>query len=286
MKSPQFALHAEIEEKHWWFLGRRRIVRELIQRAVPASKQETVVDIGCGTGGNIAAFAQDYRCVGMDGSAEAIGWARRRFHGIEFICGSPTLNLGPAAKRATVILLMDVLEHVPDDFLFFSKTLAAVRPGAHLLITVPADPDLWSPHDVSFGHYRRYDMRRLQRIWEGLPVTTRLVSYYNARLYPIVRVIRALNRSKRTASGAAETDFSMPVPPVNALLEKLFAGEARILVDLLEKRRPTGFRRGVSLIALLRREPGTVQPRKRPADIGPDLHDPGQATGGANGEVF
>ena len=83
-----------------------------------------------------------------------------------------------------MFLLMDVLEHVPDDFAFLSELLAASSPGAHFLITVPANPSFWSAHDESNGHYRRYEPDRLGRLWSGLPVTTRLLTYFNARLYP------------------------------------------------------------------------------------------------------
>ena len=66
----------------------------------------------------------------------------------------------------------------------FSELLAAARPGTYFLLTVPADQGLWSEHDKSFGHYRRYDLHRFEQIWQGLPVTPLLASYYNTRLYP------------------------------------------------------------------------------------------------------
>ena len=88
MKSAQFRLHAALEERHWWFLGRRRIVSELVRRIVPPSKEALIVDIGCGTGGNLDAFAKDYSCLGIDPSDEAIHSARRRFPESQFICGA------------------------------------------------------------------------------------------------------------------------------------------------------------------------------------------------------
>ncbi|MBI3616116.1 MAG: class I SAM-dependent methyltransferase [Candidatus Omnitrophica bacterium] len=258
MKTSLFTLHAEMDEKHWWFLGRRKIVEKLIRRAVPASKTETILDIGCGTGGTLAPLAADYRCMGIDNSPEAIRLAQEQFPGIPFLCGSFSPEM-EGVRQASVFLLMDVLEHVEDDFLLFSKVLSAAKPGAHLLLTVPADARLWSAHDVNFGHYRRYDLDRFTRLWKGYPVSPLLVSYYNAYLYPVVRWVRLF--SGPFGHGGDGTDLHLPPGPVNALLEKLFASEARLLVDLLEKKRLRGFSRGVSLIALLRREPGRVEPR-------------------------
>jgi SAM-dependent methyltransferase len=269
----QFALHARIEEQHWWFLGRRTILRRLLEQAVPPSCQALVADVGCGTGGN-ATLADGYRYVGIDPSAEAIDWARQRFPGREFLCGWAPEALEPRMAEVDVLLLSDVLEHVPDDFEIFSKLVAGLRRGAHVLLTVPADPALWSPHDVSFGHFRRYDRPRLERVWSGLPMSCRLVSYFMARLYPVVRCVRAVTSWRGRTGGQARTDFRLPWRPVNRLLEGLLAGESRSVLAALDRPTGGGYSRGVSLVALLRREPGDVAVRKKPDDVPPDLHDP------------
>src|SRR6185503_12431523 len=130
-------------------------------------------------------------------------------------CGFAPHDLGDVVETARLFLLMDVLEHVPDDFELFSELLAAANPGSYFLVTVPAHLALWSPHDVAFGHYRRYDQERLEAVWKGLPVTVRLCSYYNSRLYPVVRSVRAVNRLLGRSSGAVGTDFKLPSPAVN-----------------------------------------------------------------------
>lgn len=274
MKSAQFGLHAAIEENHWWFLGRRRIMHSLVRCLVPPSKTACVIDVGCGTGGNLQTLVPEYACLGIDPSSEAIQLARRRFPESQFICGAIPDALGEVQHRASLLLLMDVLEHVPDDFWLLSTLLAGMRPGAYLFLTVPADMTLWTAHDVSFGHYRRYDLQRLQRVWSGLPVTVPLVSYYNARLYPIVKAIRAINRLRGRTSGAAGTDFHTPATPLNRLLTDLFASEATALIDRLQGRWTCGFQRGVSLIAIIRREQGALHPRQKPSDLAPDPYLP------------
>jgi len=266
MQTEQFQLHAEIEERHWWFVARRRIVRRLVGRMLPPSPETTIVDVGCGTGANIVAFSDEYRCVGIDTSEEAIRFARQRFPGVQFLTGHAPGDLGPIVSETRLFLLMDVLEHVEDDFAMLSELLGAFRPESHLLITVPADASLWSEHDESFGHYRRYERERLERLWAGLPVSPLLVSYFNTRMYPLVRTVRAWNRFRGRASGRAGTDFWTPPGPLNRLLEATFAGEARVLQRVLERRRAQGYRKGASLVALLRREPGRIDKRGGPAD--------------------
>lgn len=274
MDEAQYDLHAEIEERHWWFAGRRTIVKRLLEKIVPPRPDALVIDVGCGTGANVAALAQSYRCLGLDESSQAIAHARARFPNVEYVCEA---GVGARADRfasASAVLLMDVLEHVEDDFALLSQVLALVQPGAHVLITVPADPSLWTQHDESFGHWRRYDAERLRATWRGLAVETRLLSYYNARLYPIVKLVRAVSQRRHRAAGAAGTDFTMPPGPVNGALERFFAGEARALERDID-RGGEAYRRGASLIAILRRSEGELTVRSKPPGLAADMRPSG-----------
>ncbi len=273
MKSAQFQLHAAVDDRHWWFLARRQIVRRLVEQVVPPSPDSTIIDVGCGTGGDVALLANDYRSIGIDVSAEAVELAAARWPQVQFLCGDSPASVGDSIRDARLVLFLDVLEHVPDDFWMLSQWLAATTAGAHFLITVPADPALWSPHDEAYGHYRRYDRRRLVRLWDDLPVATLLVSYFNSRLLPMVKLVRLLGRVRGQASGRAGTDLRLPISPVNRLLQRVFAGEAHRLSDALAGRR-RGYAAGVSLVALLRRETGDIPVRRRPADVAPDCHVP------------
>ncbi|MGA2032479.1 MAG: class I SAM-dependent methyltransferase [Thermoguttaceae bacterium] len=277
MRSEQFQLHAEIEQRHWWFLGRRQIMRRLVHAILPpsAANPATIVDVGCGTGANLAALVNDYRCVGIDTSDEAIALARGRFPEATFLTGRAPADLGSVVPQARLLMLMDVLEHVADDFALFSELLAAVVPGTFFLLTVPADESLWSAHDESFGHYRRYDRARLERLWAGLPVSTLLLSCFNARLLPLIKMIRGWTRRSGHAAGRAGTDFWIPRRPLNGALQAVLAGEANRLVNVLNGRRGNGYARGSSLIALLRRNTGPIAIRWKPANLPPD-HQPRQ----------
>jgi 2-polyprenyl-3-methyl-5-hydroxy-6-metoxy-1,4-benzoquinol methylase len=261
MQSEQFQLHAQIEERHWWFVGRRRILRELVHKIAPQNssvvqdrnKRPIVVDIGCGTGANLAALADEFRCVGIDTSAEAISLAKRRFPDTTFVCGFAPKDVAYWLRQAAVVMLTDVLEHVADDRGLLASIVQTCPPGAQILVTVPADMRLWSPHDEAFGHYRRYDAENFATVWDGLPVRARLLSYFNSRLYPVVRAVRTMNRRRGRALGQADTDFKLPSRPANSLLEACFAGERRRLAGAID-RQGRGYRHGVSLIAILQRE--------------------------------
>jgi 2-polyprenyl-3-methyl-5-hydroxy-6-metoxy-1,4-benzoquinol methylase len=298
MHTAHFALHATLEDRHWWFVARRRIVRRLIDHLLsPADKirhaadvaavksclsgaeqakaRPLIIDIGCGTGANIASLSDCYRCVGIDTSIDAIQWARQRFPDVRFIQGRAPKDLDGLLGHARLITMMDVLEHVEDDFHLLSSVLAECKPGTYLLLTVPADMSLWSKHDETFGHYRRYDKARFAQLWEGLPVKALLVSHYNSRLYPLVKSVRKFNRLFRRSAGAHGTDFRQPSPPVNWMFENIFAGEWDMLLDTLNHE-DEGYQRGVSLIALVERTAGVIQARGKPGAAGRDYFDPGR----------
>ena len=269
MESEVFRLNAQIELRHWWFVSRRTILHKLVRRVVAPSPQTLVVDVGCGTGGNLAALSADYACLGIDPCAEAIELARQRFPQVRFVCGQAPGGLGTAAREARLYLLTDVLEHVPDDRGLMTQLLAAASPGAYFLVTVPADMSLWSPHDVVHGHYRRYQREQFADLWHDLPAASRLVSYFNTRLYWPIRVVRAMTQWLGKSYGSAGTDLRMPWAPLNGLLKGIMAGEGRVLLDAMDGEQKHGFARGASLIALVQKtEPATIELRPRQT---PDL---------------
>lgn len=282
MEHDLFQLHADLEEAHWWFLGRRDIMGRVVRWALPPSPRSLVVDVGCGTGANIGSLAADYKCVGVDPSAEGIRLASQRFPDVSFVCGNAPGDVESHVAEADLFLLMDVLEHVPDDFLLLSSILSLAKPGAQVLITVPAHPFLWSEHDVHLHHYRRYELPRLRRVWEGMPLDEVFASYFNARLYPLARMGRAVSRLRGKALGRGGTDLSLPPEPLNGFLRRTFAGEAGPLLRVASGGRRMGYRTGLSIITLLRRREGSITPSGRPADVPADQHAPIPMSAGAH----
>ncbi len=262
MQEEQFRLFARLEDKDWWFVARRNILLDLLSAHLPASMDKTVLEIGMGTGGNLRALAERYRCVGIDTSALAVKLCKQRVPSALVLHGNAATDFPEEIRHADAILLLDVLEHVMQDGQLLSDVVGHMRVGAQLLIAVPAERRLWGPHDLALGHYRRYDLARLRESWKGLPVTEQVLSYFNARLYPLARLVRWITRRTGRPCGHAGTRFRMLPAPINWLLRRVFNGESKRLLDLLEGKRETGYSRGVSLVALLRRDPDAT-PRGR-----------------------
>lgn len=259
MKEKIFSLHGELEDRHWWFVSRRHVLAPLIHDAMSEFKKDLVVDVGCGTGGTVAALSPDFACLGIDRSPEAIETAKAKYPACDFLRGEIPEALMRTAPQTALYLLMDVLEHIEDDRQFLTAVTASARPGSHLLITVPAKPILWGEHDLTVGHMRRYEMDTLADLWRGLPVRPRVLSYFNTRLYPVIWFARVIGQHIGLFKGESGSDFSMPPDFLNHLLTKIFSGERHRMERLLKDSSAAPFATGVSLVALLQRTDGCVR---------------------------
>lgn len=253
MQLPQFQAHADLEDRHWWFTARRRILLTLLKELVPPSPDRFVVDVGCGTGGNTAAVAKSYACIGVDPDTNAVTFARQKYPALTFIQGYAPADVKSEMLKADAVLLMDVLEHIEHDKAFVEDLLKSMKPGAFLFLMAPADPSLWSPHDAGFEHFRRYTLESFRALWKDAPAKERLASYCNRRLYPLVKLMRTLAKLRGKSLGQGSTDLSMPMKPVNVFLHELFADEDAVLLKTLRGKRKRGYRKGVSVFGVLER---------------------------------
>ena len=200
----------------------------------------------------MAPLATKYRCLGVDTSEQAIVIARKKHPHVEFVCGGIPGAIEPVRPTRALYLLLDVLEHVADDAWFLSDLFATIRPGSQVLITVPARMSLWSKHDATSGHYRRYELGKFRSLVNRFAVDTRLLSYFNARLYPAIYLARFATRGLGTTVGYGGSDFFLPPSWLNRALAAAFAGESRRLERLIDAPGARSYPIGVSLITLLR----------------------------------
>lgn len=171
--------HFDTEDRHWWFLGRRRMVMDLLGETGAHGR---ILDLGCGTGGTLPHLAPFGAAVGLDPAPEAAKYCRSR--GVPLVVGSG-LELPFADASCDTVLAMDVIEHVPDDVTLLREVRRVLRPGGVLLVTVPALPWLWSSHDDLHHHYRRYTRRTLESSLRAGGFRPAKVSYYNGLLLPL-----------------------------------------------------------------------------------------------------
>lgn len=220
-----YTLMAALEEKHWWFAARRTLVEKIIgQLALPPDAR--ILEAGCGTGGNLAMLAQhgQVQAMELDGQARRMAQAK----GIAQVAAGRLPDALPYPQgRFDLIVLLDVLEHVEDDQRTLERLGSLLKPGGHLLISVPAFSFLWSTHDEAHHHKRRYGLAELKNkiSHAGLEIT--YASYFNTLLFPLILGARLLGklRNRRKKNG----DLAMPGPWINRLLFAAFASEHHVL---------------------------------------------------------
>jgi SAM-dependent methyltransferase len=241
MERAVFDRMAELDQHHWWFLARRRILKALIERVVRPPKKARILEVGCGTGHNLAMLKTFGRVEAseLDRCARAV--ANKRLPGKVKEAKLPDLSMFER-NGYDLIALLDVLEHVPDDLASLRAIHRRLKPGGALLMTVPANPWMWSAHDAAHHHFRRYTKKQLEELFLRSGLEVQLLTYFNSLLFPLVAAARLLGKITRRDSA----DDKLPSEWVNAALDKIFGFEARLL-----GRVPMPF--GVSLVAVVRR---------------------------------
>jgi len=224
MDATEFQLHAQLEDRHWWFRARRQILAGLIERYASLPDGSRLLEIGCGTGGNLRHFGQKYTVEGIEPDSTAARIAQATTP-----CPIHTAAVEDIQRTdiqtPDAILMADVLEHIDNDRSALKAALELLPLNGLLIVTVPADPALWSPHDEVLGHKRRYTSKTLEALYSDLPCHSRYQSYFNTLLYPAIRFTRCIGK-KETRHGS---DLQQHHPIINALLYRVFSTEAHLL---------------------------------------------------------
>lgn len=203
-----------IESWHFWFVSRRELVASLLRRELRPG--ETLLDVGCGTGANLALAREvreageapapqtPLRCLGVDIHIEEL--TRGMLQG-------DAISLPLQSASVDVVLALDVLEHVDDDAML-AEVARVLRGGGRLIATVPAVRALWSVRDEAAGHRRRYGRRMLRALLERHGFRVRELRGFQFVLLPLV----FLSRFTRPKSVAARDLEDAPPRWVNRVL--------------------------------------------------------------------
>lgn len=215
---------ATFEDKHWWFIGRRRLVQEVLDGLFPSGSAQ-ILEVGCGTGGNLSLLSRYGQVYGMELDETARQYALRR-NLAPILPGCLPDDIPFHGRLFDLIVLTDVLEHVEEDELSLQRLHLRLKPGGYILITVPAFPFLWSVHDDLHHHKRRYTKSNLSAIVKRTKFDIIILSYINFFLFLPITLLRLYNRLKNIKNS---DDLEMPRPWVNKFLAKLFSLERYFL---------------------------------------------------------
>ncbi len=248
MNPDEYKFLFELEERHWWFVGMRKIVAALLDGALPAEPLR-VLDAGCGTGLMLSwlrRYAGEGQIYGLDYSAAALRFSARRGERL-LVQGSIAAIPFPDACF-DLVTSFDVLDSfaAQDAGAPCGELARVLKPGGALLVRVPAYQFLYGRHDRAVHTKHRYTAAEMKRRLEHEGLTVVRLTYANTLLFPVAVVWRMLTRAEH---GEPQSDVR-PLPGLirwlNSVLVGLLTLEAASLRVL---RLPIG----LSMMALARK---------------------------------
>lgn len=154
----------QIEDSSFWFQHRNECIIAAIKRHPPSGG---ILEIGGGNGYVARRILDEgFKCALLEpGIAGALNAKLER--GIpEVICS--TLDGAQFEKgKIAAVGLFDVIEHIKDDRSMISDIYGLLQPGGLVYCTVPTHQLLWSKHDVTAGHMRRYNQKGVEELFSG-----------------------------------------------------------------------------------------------------------------------
>jgi SAM-dependent methyltransferase len=223
-------------EQDWWLETKAKIITEILSLHFP-SKSTKIFDIASGTG----YIAKQIKNVGYknitvsDKSRTALMILSKDFSGVLPI-NLPVLS--GIDEKFDCILLLDVLEHIDDDYASLQSAAQLLKKKGKIIITVPAFEFLWSKKDIRVEHKRRYTKKTLERVISHAGLQVEYISYYNFFLFIPALLYSIINKDDEK------------IPRYNSLQNLLFKR-----IFLLEKpliKRGIKFPFGVSVIAVVK----------------------------------
>jgi SAM-dependent methyltransferase len=249
MQQHTYAIMRRVEESHWWFVGRRQIIRSFLKRLVqdlqapgasPGSSLN-ILDVGCGTGANLEMLAEFGAAEGVDVSAEALSFCRAR--GLEKVKLGAAEALPYDDNSFDLATGLDVVEHLDDDLAGLKEMRRVLRRGGRALLFVPAFMFLWGVQDDISNHRRRYTMKSLKRVVKEAGFKIERATYVNISFFTPILLGRLF---MRVTGMRPESENNITIGFLNGVLGKLLAAERGPL-------RYLNFPFGVSIICVARR---------------------------------
>ena len=154
MEVEAYANMFAIEEKLWWYQGRRKVCFDLLRAKLEPGVDRDILDVGCGTGYNLTHLQDLGRCQGVDMSPEALDFCRQR--GVKNVKIHEAESLPFKDYSFDLLTAFDVIEHIEDDRTALGEFHRVIRPGGWMFIYTPALPWMYNDHDRKVHHKRRY----------------------------------------------------------------------------------------------------------------------------------
>lgn len=223
MELIRYQLGYSLEVDHWWYVGRRNILHNLIKSYVNKSHLR-ILDVGCGSGYTASSLREYGQVWGIDFSEHSLKFCKE--NRISNICQGDACSLPFKDESFDLITVLDLLEHLKEDKKGLDEIYRCLKSGGIAIISVPAFMFLWSSFDIPSMHYRRYSRIELKSLCDRAGFMILKLSCINFYIFPLVAVYRLI-----VQKFFKNMELELREYPVfiNELLIRLFSSEAHIL---------------------------------------------------------
>ncbi|MDT5061906.1 MAG: hypothetical protein QOH63_2365 [Acidobacteriota bacterium] len=243
MQQHTYSIMYEVEETHWWFVGRRRIIASFVEKICREIKDHTprILDVGCGTGANLELLGKYGEASGVDVSQDALTFCRAR--GLENVRHGEAEKLPFEDGSFDLVTGLDVVEHLDDDVAGLKEMWRVLKPGGRALLFVPAFMFLWGVQDDVSHHRRRYTLPGLRKVVREAGFEVERATYANITFFAPILLGRAVMKvtGLRPAS-----ENNINVSALNGVLGHVLGAESSFL-------RRMNFPFGVSALCVARK---------------------------------
>lgn len=219
MDSAYSEAYPELYRRHWWWRVREDILlRRLTALLKGTSRPARILDVGCGAGLFFDALQRFGHVEGIESDRTAVERAGRWRESI--YQGELDASFR-SAEPYDCILMLDILEHLPDPEQLLRHAKKLLKPGGRFVITVPAFHWLWTKHDDLNHHVCRYSGRQMRTtvMAAGLVVTE------STYLFPSLVVPKVLVRIREGLLSMPASLPTIPAQSLNAALQAWFRAE-------------------------------------------------------------
>jgi len=223
MQQHTYAIMNRVEDSHWWYVGRRAILESFLERIIQKSEVRSqkpkILDVGCGTGGNLEMLAKFGAAEGVDVSDDALEFCQSK--GLTVHKGLAE-KLPFADESFDVVTALDVVEHLDDDIAGLSEMFRVLKTGGKTLIFVPAFMWLWGVQDDVSNHRIRYTKKQIVERLEKSGFEIERATYANWTFFAPILGGRTL---MRITGIKPESENNVNISALNGVFGKLFGAE-------------------------------------------------------------
>ena len=247
MKEKFSAEYHEISKWHWWYKGRRAIIFSIIEKYFNPKIHNNLLDVGCGSGEMLNDLSKFGKIFSVEYDLKSIKLCTQ--NGYHNTCLSEAENLPFRDSFFSIVLMLDVLEHLDSDEVGVKEAVRVCKPGGIIVLTVPAFQFLWGNQDIVSNHKRRYCIRDIKALVDPNELSVVKASYFSFFLFPIIAVLRVsrnlLFNDYKKVETTVKSDFSFNKPGLfNNILTAIFYLEYKLIGSL-------DFAVGSSIICIL-----------------------------------